>query len=183
MPETDRAIGVEHRIAAKLAEVPLARTPPPSPEEQTGVEPHRAKVQQANQPPPQTPRTIRLALWVNPDLEGPKPGLKRPCRHRRRGEGDDHNPGRPQLRLPLSQLRQVLLAGESTEIPQEYQDGWTAAQIFQAATLAGKIGEAESGGRQARADGHYRFQRIGRRSGMTHGWTVPTAGIFLDARR
>jgi hypothetical protein len=37
--------------------------------------------------------------------------------------------------MTLSQLRQVLFAGESTEISQEDQDGRPATQILHAATL------------------------------------------------
>lgn len=56
--------------------------------------------------------------------------------------------------MPLPQLRQVLLAGESTQIAQEDQDRRSAAQIFQAATLAARVGEAQRGRRKANAHGH-----------------------------
>jgi hypothetical protein len=61
--------------------------------------------------------------------------------------------------LPLSQLRQVLLAGESTQISKKNQDGWPAAQVLHAVSVTAKVGEAEPRCWQARADGHCGFQR------------------------
>jgi hypothetical protein len=52
----------------------------------------------------------------------------------------------------------MLLAGESTQISKENQDGWPAAQVLHAVSLTVKVGEAESGCWQAGADGHGGFQ-------------------------
>lgn len=146
MPQADHAIGVEHRLAAKLAKVPLARPPASSAKERTGIEPHRAEVQHGNQPPSsQTPRAVGLTLRVHPDLERGEPRLKHPCCFRGRGEGDDHHPRRRQLGLPLPQLRQMLLAGESTQVSEEDEDSWSAAQILQTAAFTAKVGEAKRG--------------------------------------
>jgi hypothetical protein len=61
--------------------------------------------------------------------------------------------------LTLAQLRQVLFAGESTEISQKDQYGRLAAQILYAATLTAEVGEAERGCRKSGTDGHLYLQR------------------------
>jgi hypothetical protein len=48
----------------------------------------------------------------------------------------------------------MLLAGESTKISQEDQDGWPAMQVLDTASLAAKVGETELGCMQAGTDGH-----------------------------
>jgi hypothetical protein len=158
MPESYQAGRVEHSIPAKLREVPLNRAPALTANERLGIKTHGAEVQQAKPPTAQTPRTVGFTLRVDPDLEEWEPGLKRTGGFCSGSERDDHQPGRRKFCLPLSQLRQVHLAGESTQISQEDQDGRPAAQVLHAVSLTAKVGEVEPRCRQAEDDGHCRFQ-------------------------
>lgn len=92
MPESNHAVRVEHRIAAKLSEVPLERAPASSPQEHTGVEPNGAEVQQAEPPTAEAPPAVGGTLRIDPDLEGGEPWLKRPRGFCRGGECDDDDP-------------------------------------------------------------------------------------------
>ena len=139
MSEGEVSVSIEDEVAAHLGHVQLLGMPDLSAQRETYVAPNRPRWRDGPKPSPAQPKaSVALALGIGKPHIGVSQVLGEALEMVRTSKGDD---GHLSLRLrdlsvELPQLREMLLAVESTEVAQQNQDGWTAQQSARVKGLA-----------------------------------------------
>src|SRR5579859_1289417 len=133
------SIPIEDEVATHLRQVQLLRTPGPSPEDETYVAPDRPWRRNCHWAAATNTQTlVAEALGIGKPQERMPGALGETLQVIGGGKRDHRDPAVPALDLPveLPQLREMLLAEESTEVAEQDQDGRPAKQFARAEGLA-----------------------------------------------
>ena len=130
---------IEDEITAHLGHVQLLGMPDLSAQREAHVAPNCSKWRDGAKPSAAEPKTsVALALGIGEPQVGVSRAIGeasevvRTCK----GNDDDLSPQLRDLSVVLPQLRDVLLAIESTEVAQQNEDGRTAQQSARVKDLA-----------------------------------------------
>ena len=139
MSEGEVSVSIEDEVAAHLGHVQLLGMPDLSAQRETYVAPNRPRWRDGPKPSPAQPKaSVALALGIGKPHIGVSQVLGEALEMVGTSKGDDGDLAFEVHDLPveLPQLREVLLAVESTEIAQQNQNGWTAQQSARVKELA-----------------------------------------------
>ena len=137
--EHEFPVTIEDEVPAHLRHVQLLGMPDLSAQGKTYVAPNRPWRRDGPKPSPSEPKaSVALALGIGKPHVGVSQVVGEALEMVRTSKRDDGHLSLQLGDLPvvLPQLRDVLLAVESTEVAQQNQDGWTAQQSSQVKGLA-----------------------------------------------
>ena len=129
MIEREVPVAIEHEITALLGHVQLLGMPDLSAQGETYVAPNRPWRGDGPKPHPSEPEaSVALTLGIGKPQVGVSQMLGEALEMVRTSKRDDGHLSLQlrDLSVELPQLREMLLAVESTEVAQQNQNGWTA---------------------------------------------------------
>jgi len=129
--EGEVSLAIEYKVTAHLGKVELLWSPDPSPDDQPDVAPDGARGCDCSQTPTLgSEALIAGAFWIGEPEKRMAQAIGEGFEMYGAGERDHRDPplARRNLLIELPQLREMLLAVESTEVAQQHQNGWAPKQ-------------------------------------------------------